>query len=694
MTTLAEEIGAAEIKFSMFDHVPVGVCILKMDLTVLFWNTCIEDWTGIQRKTIIGSDISLYFPHLKTPKYSSRLQNIFEGGPPTIFSSQLHHNIIPARLWDGRLRVQHTIVTAIQALAGTGYYALCAIQDVTDLSQRISDYRDMRDKALEEVRERKRAEEELHEIKNALEYRVKERTAELVSTNEALEHEIAERLRAEAELRSLISMLHTTVSHMPEGVVLLDADDRVVLTNEWSDQYLAILSSVKKGEVLELIAGRPLHECFPESKQKLWQEIVTDAPQKYIFEIAGSPIRDGSQVKGMVLVLKDVTEARTIHGRMQAQERLAAVGQLAAGIAHDFNNILTGIIGFAEIMSDESSLSDEGRQIVEAILQNGLRAAHLIKQILDFSRKSISEMKSLELRSFLNEFTKFIRRTIPENIQISLVCGEDAYYVRADPTKIQQVLANLALNARDAMPEGGALTFDLKVMPLTHKDMPPLPGMPEGDWVVLAVTDTGSGMSAEVLSHVFEPFYTTKEVGKGTGLGLSQVYGIVKQHNGFIDVRSGVGKGSLFTLYFPAASPRQQAPVAINMPQRIRGEAETILVVEDSESICNLIARKLTSMNFNVLIASNGKDALRKFEGQLDEIKLVITDLVMPEMGGLEISRLLISRKPSLKVIALSGYPLGSDQADIKEAGITEFIEKPFQVQTLADAVYRALGKK
>ena len=547
--------------FGILDHVPVGVFILRRDFVVLFWNACLEDWSGIQRDAIVGNTIGSFFPHLESPRYAGRLRDIFEGGPPTIFSSQLHHNIIPSRLSPKNPRIQHTVITSIQAPEGKGYHALFAIQDVTDLTTRIRDYRTMRDQALEEVRERKRIEEELIRTQEGLEVRVKERTAELEHLNE----------------------------------------------------------------------------------------------------------------------------------RIFAQERLAAVGQLAAGIAHDFNNILTGIIGLSEIMLSEDRLVAENRQMVEAIFNNGLRAAHLIRQILDFSRKSISEMQPVELRGFLGDFTKFIKRTIPENIRIAVACDPGEYFVSADPTKIQQVLANLAVNARDAMPEGGELRFALSLIAVRHAEKPPLPDMQEGAWVLLSVSDTGTGMTPAVYSHMFEPFFTTKEPGKGTGLGLSQAYGIIKQHDGFLDVKTEIGEGSTFFIYLPASKSGQVSAEPAGEAVLPRGQSETILVVEDNETVRNLVVRSLGRLNFNIVTATNGRDALTQFERLHDTIKVVITDLVMPMMGGIELSRIIREKAPGIKIIALTGYPLGTEEADLAGAGIVECIQKPFQIQTLVNAVIKAL---
>ncbi|MDP3111307.1 MAG: response regulator [Thermodesulfovibrionales bacterium] len=687
------EIEVAEKEFGILDHAPLGLFVLRQDFVVLFWNSCLEDWTGISRRDIIGTNISVHFPQLNSPEYYKRIQNIFEGGPPTIFSSQLHKYIIPSRLWDGQVRIQHTTVTSISAADGAGFNALFAIQDVTDLTHRIQGYRVMRDQALEEVKERKRAEDELRRAHEGLELRVKERTADLVLLNERLQGEIKVRKKVEEELKKLVSTLNTLVYHIPEGVALLDAEHRIVLANSIGEKYLEALAGSNIGDVLTDISGHSLEEFLVSASHKVCHELKIDSPSNFVFEIAGRTIVQNGVVGGMVLVLKDVTEERTLDDRVNSQERLAAVGQLAAGIAHDFNNILTGIIGFADILRTDYALPYEEKEMVEAILQNGERAAQLVRQILDFSSKSLSEIQSINLMPFLKELSKFIGRTIPENIEIFIDCKPGEYIIEGDAAKIQQVFTNLALNARDAMPDGGKLRFALSRISIEPEDMLPVNDMPYGDWIAINVTDTGTGIHPDTLPHIFEPFFTTKEVGKGTGLGLSQVYGIVKQHEGHIHVTTEVGKSTAFNIYLPAS--RLKAGTSFTEEEIVmpKGQKETILVVEDNESVRNLIHKKLSNLDYRVLTAINGKDALSIFKDNQNDIKLVITDLVMPEMGGIEMSKIVKATNPSVKIIALSGYSMGFKEEDLRKSGIEECMQKPFQSQKFIEVVSRVLER-
>jgi len=296
------------------------------------------------------------------------------------------------------------------------------------------------------------------------------------------------------------------------------------------------------------------------------------------------------------------------------------------------------------------------------------------------------------MATFLEEFIRFIERTIPENISIRYRHLPGEHMVNADRTKLEQVLANLAVNARDAMPNGGELTFEVGISSILEGDKRPIPELPAGNWVVLRVDDTGTGIAPEVLPHIFEPFYTTK-AGRGTGLGLSQVYGIVRQHSGFIDVKTSMGRGSSFLIYLPAVHNGVGSPAAAEKADAApRGRGETILVVEDEKSVLDYLRSSLSNLGYTLLTAENGLEALKLFEMHESEIRLIITDMVMPEMGGARLAIEIHRRKPGVKVIALSAYSPVTDQ-EFQEAGFENFIKKPFKVNQLANAVRKAMDK-
>ncbi|MEA3397391.1 MAG: PAS domain S-box protein, partial [Chloroflexota bacterium] len=360
-----------------------------------------------------------------------------------------------------------------------------------------------------------------------------------------------EREHLTAQVRKQAQQMEQILTTVPEGVLLLDAEGQVLLANPVAEGELAVLAAAQVGDVLTRLGDRPLAELLTSPPTKgLWHEVQAD---DRTFEIIAQPMENVPEPENWVLVIRNVTQEREIQRRTQQQERLAALGQLAAGVAHDFNNIMATIILYIQMSLNVPDLPPQIRQRLETVSGQAHRATDLVQQILDFSRRAVLERRPMDLAPFLEEVVKVLERTLPESIEIEFAYGADEYTVHADPTRVQQAIINLALNARDAMlPQGGGeLRIELeRVQVKSHKESP-LPEMKAGEWVRITVTDTGSGIPPDALAHIFEPFFTTKEVGQGTGLGLAQVYGIVKQHEGHIDVSTEVGAGATFTLYLP-----------------------------------------------------------------------------------------------------------------------------------------------
>jgi signal transduction histidine kinase len=485
--------------------------------------------------------------------------------------------------------------------------------------------------------------------------------------------------------------LESLVAHLPNGVVLLDAEWHIVLANQMAKELIAAITHTQPGDKLTHL-GQAAIDFILEiaSTASPFTIEVPGLPSRQV-EITANPITAGAEAGGWTLVIRDVTEERLTQKLIQQQERMAAVGQLAAGIAHDFNNILTSIIGFAELLYLDPNLSMNTKGDVERIIKQGQRAAHLVRQILDFGRRTISDKRPQNLLLVIKEFIKLWERTIPEDILIDLEAELDEYQIKADIIQLQQALTNLAVNARDAMPAGGRLRFQLTDFMLWPDDEPPCRGMPAGAWVKLAIADTGTGIRPEHLDKIFEPFFTTKEVGEGTGLGLAQVYGIVQQHDGFIDVRSQVGRGTTFMLYFPATASITQAPpemaARLEMPQ---GNQELILLVEDNVDVLNITTAMLKYLGYRVLTATNGLEALAIYDQYGQDIALVLSDMTMPKMGGAELVQALHQRDPQVKVIILTGYPLGLEEGQLP-AGCVNWVQKPPMLKQLAQVMHRLI---
>ncbi len=500
--------------------------------------------------------------------------------------------------------------------------------------------------------------------------------------------DITDHVEAEKEKTRLYNILSTLFEHLPVGVFFIDSDHTLAHATPLAAEYLAYLEGLKPGDTITALQGKPIEEYIISPPGIIWNEVSRKSgAMERIFEIGGRRVTADGRVLGIVFIIRDVTEERKTEEKLLAQERLAAVGQLAAGIAHDFNNILTGIIGYAEMLMSEEGLPYYVKKRIDIILQSGIRAANMVKQILDFSRKSVSEEAVFDLVSFMREFVRFAARVVPETIKIEFSTQLDRCKVCADPAKMQQVFTNLVVNAKDAMPEGGKIHITVRKEYLEH---PPLPDMSPGRWVVIDFTDTGSGIPHECLPHIFEPFYTTKPVGHGTGLGLSQVYGIITQHGGFIDVRSEVGKGTVFTIYLPETDAEVSTKPAKHHPYPM-GQGEILLIVEDNEEVRNFLTTLLGELQYRTVSVTNGVEALDVFRQKSDEIALILTDLVMPEMGGMEFCNRVREIRPDVKVIAVSGYPLMPDDQRHMLQCFDRIVTKPFEIKDIAVVIRELL---
>ncbi len=509
-----------------------------------------------------------------------------------------------------------------------------------------------------------------------------------------------ERLRLLEKTRDQAQQVQGIISTVPEGVMLLDADARLLLTNPAADEYLAALTEAGVGDTITHLGGRPLGELLTSPPQQgLWHEITVDGPPRHAFEMIARMMEAGPKAGGWVLVIRDVTQEREIQQHIHQQERLAAVGQLAGGIAHDFNNIMAVIVLYAQMLSRTKGLSPRDQDRAATINQQAHHATSLIRQILDFSRQSVLEQQPLDLLPFVKQQIKLLERTLPESIEIKLAYGRDEHIINADPTRIQQVFMNLAVNARDAMPEGGTLRIELERITVKPGDLLPLPAMSKiqnskvqnREWVQVTVADSGIGIPPDVLPHIFDPFFTTKEPGKGTGLGLAQVYGIVTQHEGHIDVTSRMGDGTTFTLYLPALSAVEGETLALETFDLAVGQGETLLLVEDNKAAREALRDTLKSLNYRVLEAGNGQEALTVFEQYQNEIELVLTDLVMPVMGGQALFYALRQLDPAIKVVVMTGHPLDEDIERLQSEGVLDWLKKPVDMAQLAQVISRAL---
>ncbi len=500
-----------------------------------------------------------------------------------------------------------------------------------------------------------------------------------------------ERARLLQETMRQAQRVQQILDSAQDGIVLLDSSYRVELANPAAQEYLAVLTGDMNGQPVTKLAGQSLAKLIEPPPEGMSAHELTVGKERRIFETAVHPLQTGAESGGWVLILRETTEARKQQQYVQAQERLAMVGQLAAGIAHDFNNIMTVIILYAQMLLKLPQFATGDDQRMATLFRQAKLAANLISQILDFSRQSVMERRPVNLVYFLKELIKMLKRTLPENISLDLIFEKEEYGVLVDLTRLQQAVMNLAVNARDAMPDGGTLTMELAHIVLSDAEKPPLPDMGVGEWVMLAVSDTGTGIKATDLDHVFEPFYTTKERGKGTGLGLAQVHGIVKQHGGFIDLMSVEGEGTTFKVYLPYHKLEDALEPALTQEIVTEGRGETILVVEDDENTLEAVCEILKTLNYHALPAANGTQALEMFEWRHEEIELVISDMVMPEMSGSKLYTKLRAVKPDIKMVIITGYPFEEQDRALLSQGIVAWVQKPFMMEQIAAAIREAL---
>jgi two-component system, cell cycle sensor histidine kinase and response regulator CckA len=398
---------------------------------------------------------------------------------------------------------------------------------------------------------------------------------------------------------------------------------------------------------------------------------------------------EGKQVK-ILVANTDITEKKKIEALLNRAHRLEAIGRLAAGIAHDLNNILQPITMASEILRRKSRDEAEQRYI-EIINSSAQRGAQLVKQVLTFSKGISGEKGIVQVKHLIREVETILKETFPKNIKIEVDIQKDLWAVVADPNQIMQVLMNLCVNAKDAMPNGGKLAIKAQNLTLDNHYATQIPGIKPGPYILITVEDTGVGIPAEIIDKIFEPFFTTKEPEKGTGLGLSTVNNIIKEHDGFINVYSEVGQGTIFKVYLPASSGEIKPAIEEIAEEIPVGDQELILIAEDEAPICLMIKTVLEDNNYRTITANNGAEALVKFIQNKDEIALIITDLEMPVMDGVELIKTVRKIEPKSKIIATSGLDTPTALLDEVVKNISVFIQKPFDAKTLLKETARVL---
>jgi PAS domain S-box-containing protein len=548
-----------------------------------------------------------------------------------------------------------------------------------------------------------RRDADLRRASAELERRVAERTAELAGANQSLQSEISERTHAEEQLAELNQRLQAVIDASPLAILRMDLDGRVKSWNRAAERIF--------GWAAEEVLDRRL-PTVPGEDGRSFQDLLAEAASGESVSAVDmrrrrkdgrfldtrlwtAPLRSSAgELRGTIGIIADFTEQRRLEEQFRQAQKMEAIGRLAGGVAHDFNNLLTIISGYGEMLLAAVKDDEVARDAAEEVLKAAGRAGELAGQLLTFSRRQVIQPKIIDLNVLIGNVQRLLARVIGEDIELRTLLAPGGANVKADAGQMEQVLMNLAVNARDAMPAGGNLTIETTEAQLDEHYARLHTGVTPGPYIMLAVSDTGTGMDADTRSHLFEPFFTTKERGKGTGLGLSTVYGIVKQHGGDIWVYSEPGHGSTFKVYLPAVESAAVANGPVPPPPARSLGNETVLLVEDEAGVRKLIRDILVAHGYKVLEAESGEGALSVVGGFGDRIDLLLTDIVMPKMSGWDLAEAMALLRPDTKVLFLSGY---TNQVVVEHGVLeanAEFLQKPFTPETLARKIRTVLDRR
>ena len=631
---------SGELFKSLLENSPDIITRFDRQLRHLYINPAVEEATGMSPEKFIGrTDKELGMPEHLCSYWAEELHKVFESGIPN-----------------------KTVEFDFETPTGQKYYQAYLVPEFAEdgsVKTVLSVAR--------EVTDRKKAEIKLKQTLADIEEQVRAKTSQLQWVNESLESEIAERKRAEQALIAREETERALINASSQCLLLIDTQGTVLALNE--------AVSKKLGKPIEKILGTCLYDHYEPEVARTRKESFTlavlrggpiqfvDTRDEMVFETFCNPVFDvEGKVTRLAIFALDITEAvrareenARLEERLRQSQKLESVGTLAGGIAHDFNNILTSILGYGSLLQMDTEPNDPRRLYINHILTSSEKGAHLTQSLLAFSRKQALSLKPRKINEVIREAEGLLKGLLAENIKFEVKLAASDPTIMADTIQIDQILMNLAANARDAMPKGGKLTMEAGSVFLDDQ-FSKIHGFGErGDFAMITVSDTGTGMDRETQDKIFEPFYTTKEVGKGTGLGLSTVYGIVKQHNGYIAVDSEPARGTTFSVYLPVVKEQIKKTTSF-APEDLKSGTETILVAEDNPDVRGLVKGVLESKGYTVIEAASGDEAVEQFFTHEDKISLLILDAIMPGKNGKEVCNEIRGARPNAKVLFTSGY--------------------------------------
>ena len=520
--------------------------------------------------------------------------------------------------------------------------------------------------------------------------------------------DISEHKRADEALRDSQERLLGIISSAMDGIITVDNDQKIIVFNRAAEQIFRCPAKDALGQTIDKFIPQRFREAHRGHIRSFGQTGVSSRSmyspgtlmgvradgEEFPVEATISQVKTASETLYSV-ILRDISVRKRTEDELRQAQKMEAVGHLAGGIAHEFNNYLGIIMGYSDLMEEEQGENESLRLGLTEIKGATQKAASLTRQLLAFSRKQLIEPTVLDLNASVWEAHKLLRRLIPANIDVIPVLHPDLGKVKADPAQIQQILINLVVNARDAMPQGGKISIETAGVVLDEEFSSRYFDVIPGDYVMISVSDNGEGIDPETLPHIFEPFFTTKKVGQGTGLGLSTTYGIVKQSGGHITVASVRGRGTTFRIYFPKLSEAESSPVSRPVTHResTRTGNGTILLVEDESGLRRLMSKVLEKQGYRVLETKDGQEALSICQDSLVHIDLVVTDFAMPRMTGVQLKEKVAVLRPNIKFLLISGYAEEVlDNSPQQSLNSGDFLEKPFLPEELAQKVREMLG--
>lgn len=512
--------------------------------------------------------------------------------------------------------------------------------------------------------------------------------------------DMAEQKRAHETLRHNEERLLRIIGSAMDAIITIGSNQRIVMFNKAAEVIFRCAASEALGQPIDKFIPERLRSMHRQHVQKFASTGVTtrsmDSPGTLValradgeeFPIEATISRAETQgEKLFTVILRDISARLRMETELRQAQKMEALGQLAGGIAHEFNNFLGVILGYSELLSEEAGANEKLRRYVGEISAATQHTASLTHQLLAFGHKQVAEPRVLDLNRCIREGHNLLHRLVPANVDVVLVLAPTIGRVRADPGQVQQILMNLVINACDAMPQGGKVVIETADAELGEVYASRYVGLQAGSYVLLTISDSGLGMNAETLAHLFEPFYTTKEPGKGTGLGLSTVYGIVKHGGGHVSMESGEGKGTTVRIYLPRVHEAAEESHVLKLQPVVQTAPATVLVVEDETALRRLICISLEKRHHKVLAAKDGAEALEIFRQHAAQIQLVITDLIMPHMDGFELKHRIAALRPDVRFLFMSGYAEEIARQHNEPLESSAFLEKPFLLAELANKV-------